>query len=67
MRWTQTLLALAATTLSLAAQSAPPNILLILADDVTYSDLPLYGGRNISTPNIDRLASQGLRHPDIVG
>ena len=60
MRWPQTLLALAATTLSLAAQSAPPNILLILADDVTYSDLPLYGGRNISTPNIDRLASQGL-------
>lgn len=60
MRWPQTLLALTATTLSLAAQPAPPNILLILADDVTYSDLPLYGGRNIRTPNIDRLARQGL-------
>ena len=31
-----------------------------MADDITYNDLPLYGGPNIQTPNIDRLASQGL-------
>ena len=37
-----------------------PNILLILADDCTFSDLPLYGGRNAKTPNIDRLAGEGL-------
>ena len=44
----------------LAAEPAParrkPNILLIIADDATYSDLPLYGGQNVKTPNIDRLA-----------
>jgi len=37
-----------------------PNILLIIGDDCTYNDLPVYGGRNAATPNIDRLASQGL-------
>ena len=39
---------------------ARPNFLIILADDCTYNDLPLYGGQNAKTPNIDRLASQGL-------
>ncbi len=37
-----------------------PNVLIIMADDCTYNDLPLYGGRNAKTPNIDRLAAQGL-------
>ncbi|MGY8713075.1 MAG: sulfatase-like hydrolase/transferase, partial [Verrucomicrobiia bacterium] len=37
-----------------------PNFLIILADDCTYNDLPLYGGQNAKTPNIDRLASKGL-------
>src|SRR5690625_6772644 len=37
-----------------------PNVLLIIADDLTYSDLPLYGGMNIETPNIDRLGKEGL-------
>ncbi|MDD4269139.1 MAG: arylsulfatase [Pirellulaceae bacterium] len=37
-----------------------PNILLILADDLGYSDLGCYGGE-IATPNIDRLAAGGLR------
>ncbi len=45
---------------SVRAQDRSPNFLLIIADDVTYNDLPLYGGPNIETPNIDRLASQGL-------
>ncbi|MCS7465896.1 sulfatase [Stieleria sp. ICT_E10.1] len=40
--------------------AAPPNVLIILADDCTYNDLPLYGGQNAKTPNLDRLASQGL-------
>lgn len=38
----------------------PPNVLIIMADDCTFNDLPLYGGQNARTPNIDRLASQGL-------
>ena len=37
-----------------------PNVLIIMADDCTYNDLPVYGGANARTPNIDRLASQGL-------
>jgi arylsulfatase len=37
-----------------------PNILLILADDMGYSDLSCYGGE-INTPNIDKLASEGIK------
>jgi len=37
-----------------------PNFLLILADDCTYSDLPVYGGQNAQTPNLDRLTEEGL-------
>jgi len=36
------------------------NFLLIIGDDCTYNDLPVYGGQNARTPNIDLLASQGL-------
>ena len=45
---------------SFAAEPSRPNILLILADDMGFSDAGCYGGE-IHTPNIDRLASQGLR------
>ena len=37
-----------------------PDFLVIMADDCTYNDLPIYGGSNALTPNIDRLARQGL-------
>ena len=37
-----------------------PNFLIIMADDCTYNDLPVYGGKNAITPNIDRLAKNGL-------
>jgi N-sulfoglucosamine sulfohydrolase len=37
-----------------------PNILLIVADDCTFSDLPLHGGRNAKTPHLDKLAKQSL-------
>ncbi len=37
-----------------------PNILIMIADDATYLDLSLYGRQNVQTPNIDRLASDGL-------
>ena len=40
--------------------AAPPNVVVILADDLGYSDLGCYGGE-IDTPNLDRLARTGLR------
>lgn len=41
-----------------------PNILLIFVDNVGYGDLGCYGNREIRTPNIDRLASEGVRCTD---
>ena len=43
-----------------ATAAVQPNFLIIMADDCTHSDLPLYGGENALTPNIDRLATEGL-------
>lgn len=53
-------LVLGLSTLPLSAQDAPPNFLIIMADDCTYNDLPLYGGQNAETPHIDGLAERGL-------
>ncbi len=39
----------------------PPNILLLMADDLGYGDLGSYGNREIRTPHLDRLAAEGLR------
>ena len=39
----------------------PPNILLIVVDDLGYSDLACYGNQLVETPNIDQLALDGLR------
>jgi len=39
--------------------SNPPNVVLILADDVGYSDIGAFGAIDIQTPNIDRLANEG--------
>ena len=38
-----------------------PNVIYILADDLGYGDLSCYGQKKLQTPNIDRLASEGLR------
>jgi arylsulfatase A-like enzyme len=42
-------------------QAARPNVVLINADDLGFGDLGCYGHRIIRTPNLDKLASQGLR------
>lgn len=46
---------------AMAAQRRPPNFVFILADDLGWGDLRCYGNPIAITPNIDRLAQQGLR------
>ncbi|MCH5179061.1 MAG: arylsulfatase [Prevotellaceae bacterium] len=61
-----TISAFAAYTATAVAQNEAdkakrPNILYIMCDDMGYGDLGCYGQQLISTPNIDRLATQGMR------
>ena len=39
----------------------PPNIVLIVSDDQGYADLGCFGSRDIKSPNLDRLAADGVR------
>ncbi len=41
-----------------------PNVIYIMADDMGYGDLGCYGAEKIPTPNIDRLAAEGIRFSD---
>ena len=44
-----------------SGKNSKPNVIYILADDMGYGDLGCYGQEKIKTPNIDRLASEGMR------
>jgi arylsulfatase A len=45
-------------------RTAPPNVVFILVDDLGWADLGCQGNTHIDTPNIDRLAAQGMRFTD---
>src|SRR5205809_6305391 len=60
MRYALAVLMIAAGTGAAGEPAARPNVLLILADDLGFSDLGCYGGE-IATPNLDRLAAGGVR------
>jgi arylsulfatase len=58
----KTLLFLLISVTGIAQQkSSTPNIVLIFMDDMGYGDLSCYGALDINTPNIDQLASEGIR------
>ena len=42
----------------------PPNVIVVLADDLGWGDLGAYGSSLIATPNLDRMARQGVRMTD---
>ncbi len=48
-------------SMSAFAQQDKPNIVVILADDMGTNEIGCYGGQNLATPNIDRLANEGIR------
>jgi len=61
-RFLLTLICVAALTSQVRAEQ--PNIIYILLDDAGYGDLSCYGQRKFSTPNIDRLAIEGMKFTD---
>ncbi len=54
------LLTLAASS-AMRAEERPPNLIFILADDMGFGDIGCYGQRQIATPHLDALASEGMR------
>jgi arylsulfatase A-like enzyme len=60
-------LAIATSTLSAQGRTGDPgrpNVVLIVTDDAGYGDFGVYGAPDVKTPNIDRLARQGVRLTD---
>ena len=49
---------------ALAAAQSRPNVVLIYADDIGYGDLGCYGATAVKTPNLDKLAREGMRFTD---
>ena len=55
----------AASLISMNAQAQrPPNFIVIFADDLGYGDLACYGSKTNQTPNLDRMAKEGVRFTD---
>ena len=61
------LFAIGASLFAAAATAQPldkPNVIIIYGDDVGYGDVGAYGSKLIPTPNLDRLAAEGIRFTD---
>src|SRR5512144_2102969 len=57
-------LSLAVVAQAAEQSAAQPNIVIILADDLGWGDLGCYGHPSIRTPNLDRMAAEGMRFTD---
>src|SRR5688500_9987913 len=68
MRVMQRLVLILAALILVATHQAPaqrpPNVVLVMMDDLGYGDLGSYGASDVRTPNIDRLAREGVRLTD---
>ena len=53
-----------AMLVSAVAAEKQPNVVIILADDLGYGDVGCYGAKSVKTPNVDRLAAEGIRFTD---
>ncbi len=51
----------AAQTEETPVDKSRPNVILLIADDLGYGDLQCYGAKNVETPNVNRLASEGIQ------
>ncbi|MCP5119086.1 MAG: sulfatase-like hydrolase/transferase, partial [bacterium] len=60
----QFLASIAGAAVTARAATTPPNIVLIVADDLGWGDLSCYGQKTLRTPHIDRLAAEGMRFTD---
>src|SRR5687768_18424126 len=56
--------ALSFGTITEAQAQRPPNVVVVMMDDLGYGDLGSYGASDVRTPNIDRLAREGVRLTD---
>jgi arylsulfatase A-like enzyme len=63
-RWLAAVVLSMTCAVACATKADLPNIVLINADDIGYGDFGCYGASAVKTPNIDRLASEGLRFTD---
>jgi len=50
--------------LTALAEQQKPNIIFILMDDMGYSDISCYGAKKVDTPNLDKMASEGMMFTD---
>src|SRR5262245_1399327 len=64
MRAALVLLLLASCAGEKSPGDPPPNIVIILTDDQGYADVGCFGGKGLRTPNLDRMAREGIRFTD---
>src|ERR1700742_5232670 len=51
-------------TFNVHAADRPPNFVIIFVDDMGWADLACFGVKDIATPNLDRMAAEGVRFTD---